>query len=112
MYQIHGHTISYGDNSVRFKFPVRESIPPDDNLIVLLDIPAENPTTDNICCLNSDLKIVWWTSPLKEKYPNIKICPYEDMILDDGLLIAFDFLCRRFEIDPKTGEVLRYTFSK
>lgn len=112
MYQINGKTISNNNNIIRFKYPVQESIPLDDRLIVLLDVPDGDKTTDNICCIDKNLKIVWRTSPLKKKYPDIKVYPYEDMILDDGLLIAFDFLCRRFQIDPKTGEVLRYTFSK
>ena len=112
MYQINGRIVSNEDKIIRFRHRVREAIPLDDRLIVLLDVPDGDKTTDNICCIDRDLKVVWRASPLKKKYPDIQVYPYEEMLLDDGLLIAFDFLGRRFQIDLKTGEVLRYTFSK
>ena len=112
MFYVNGRTVTCGNKTVRFAFRVMKTVPFGDRLIVLLEIPDGNKTVNNICCLDGEGKRVWRSFPLEKKYPEIRVFPYEDMTLSGGRLYAFDIYCRRFELDPRTGDVLGYTITR
>ena len=113
MFEVKGGIVSNGDKSVAFKFHIlKYIIINEDRIIILLDIPNVSPVINNIYCLNGNLECVWRVYPLERKYRTIRAFPYEDILLDNGELFAFDVIGRRYEINIETGDVLRYKLFK
>ena len=112
-YTVKGNTIYTERNSVFFKYNVRKvlEIGLGKRIVVLLDVP-DKTVINNLLCLDSDLNVVWRSEPLEKKYPDRIIYPFEEMVVIEDKLFAFDIVCRRYQIDPENGSVLDYQIMK
>lgn len=93
---------------IKFIHKIRKVVEWHNRVFVLLEIPPEDSFLNNLYCFSSDLKLLWRSSPLEEKYTNRKLYPYEDFYIVDNRLFCYDFIGRRYEIDVTSGEVGEY----
>ena len=107
MYSIRGKELLVESQSYSFDYDVRKVIPYKDRFIVLLEIPNDSDSINNIYCIDSNAKCVWRVYDLKSAGLGYKdYLPYEGMSLVEDTLIATDYYGRRFRIDPETGMIL------
>lgn len=104
--KITAKSIINGDKRHDFKHDIRTVIEHDGNLIVLLSIPFDDNTLNNIFCLNGELDLLWRAEDVNSKYPQQNNLPYEHISLKDGTLYATDFYGRCYLIDTVNGELL------
>ena len=98
---LNGKTIKFSHNIRQFKTIG------DDSVAVLLSIPGNDNTLDNIYCYFSNGIIKWQVQPVKEVFPELKqVFPFEQMSIIDGVISATDFYGRRFMINPDDGKIL------
>ena len=103
MYEVLGGVVSIGGKSVHFAYHIAKTLQIDDKLIVLLDVPAGSGVVNNLYCVGPDAKVIWHVLPVKQKFKNIRVFPYEDVIYSDNKLFAYDYVGKRFEIDIRNG---------
>ena len=98
---LNGKTIKFDHNIRQFKTIS------DNEVFVLLSIPGNDDTLDNIYCYFSNGIIKWQVQPLKDVFPELKqVFPFEQMSIIDGKISATDFYGRRFMINPEDGTII------
>lgn len=109
------NNISYVDNvltlpnkTVKFPFDIDSMIVFNGVFVVLLDIPNEDNTIDNIYALNIDGKKLWKVQSVNKAYPNItKFSPYVGMsLLENGNISATNYFGMNYEISIENGTIL------
>lgn len=109
------NNISYIDNvltlpnkTVKFPFDIDSMIVFNGVFVVLLDIPNEDNTIDNIYALNIDGKKLWKVQSVNKVYPNItKFSPYVGMsLLENGNISATNYFGMNYEISIENGKIL------
>lgn len=105
--QIENNILSLNGKKIKFSHNIRQFKTIGDDILVLLDIPSDDDTLDNIYCYFSNGIIKWQVQPLKDAFPDLKkVFPFEQMNVTDGEISATDFYGRRFVIDSKNGKIL------
>lgn len=105
--QIEKNILVLNGKKIKFSHNIRQFKTIGDDVVVLLDIPSDDDTLDNIYCYFSNGIIKWQVQPLKEAFPELKqVFPFEQMSVIDGVISATDFYGRRFMINPKDGKIL------
>lgn len=94
-----------------FDFDIRTTITTKDCVLVLLSIPFNSDSLDNIYAISLETgKIIWRVTPC-DRWKNL--LPYENMSqISDDQLVATDFYARKVIIDVKTGEIIKTGISK
>lgn len=109
------NNISYVDNvltlpnkTVKFPFDIDSMIVFNGVFVVLLDIPNEDNTIDNIYAFNIDGKKLWKVQSVNKVYPNItKFSPYVGMsLLENGNISATNYFGMNYEISIENGTIL------
>lgn len=109
------NNISYVDNvltlpnrNIKFPFNIDSMIVFNGVFVVLLDIPNDDNTIDNIFALNIDGKKLWRVQSVDKVYPNItKFSPYVGMsLLANGNISATNYFGMNYEISITDGTIL------
>ncbi len=99
--EINGKEITFTHNIRQFK-----TIGAD--IAVLLEIPNNDDSIDNIYCYDKNGMIKWRVQPIREAFPEMKrVYCYEQMNIKEGQISATDFYGRRFIIDPIDGRIVK-----
>lgn len=106
-YMVKDNQLIINNHHVNFLFPIRTAQILDGNIIVLLAIPFNNDTVDNLYLIDSNGEIVWQSQKLKELYPTEKLLPYEQMVIDEQGIRVTDFYGRRYFIDLSNGKIIK-----
>ena len=110
------NSISYVDNvltlpkkNVKFPFDIDSLIVFNGVFVVLLDIPNDDDTIDNIFALNIDGKKLWRVQSVSKAYPNVtQFSPYIGMtLLENGNISATNYFGVNYEISIKDGSILK-----
>lgn len=106
--QINKNILVLNGKEIKFDHNIRQFRTVGDDVVVLLAIPNNDDTLDNIYCYASYGIIKWQVQPIKEAFPEMKqVYPFEQMSVIDGMIAASDFYGRRFFIDPETGKITK-----
>lgn len=106
--QINDNILVLNGKNIKFSHKIRQFKTIGDDVIVLLAIPGNDDTLDNIYCYGSYGIIKWQVQPIKEAFPDMKqVFPFEQMTLVDGQISATDFYGRRFMIDASNGKITK-----
>ena len=109
------NSISYVDNvltlpnkNVKFPFDIDSLLVYNGVFVVLLDIPNEDDTIDNIFALDIDGKKLWRVHSVSKVYPNVRqFSPYIGMTLsENGNVSATNFFGVNYEISIEDGSIL------
>jgi hypothetical protein len=95
-----------------FTHDIRKVCQNDGKVFVLLSIPYDDDTIDNIYATTLDCKILWRIQSIKEFYQNYLPLPYVHMVLESNELRATDFCGRRVLINPDDGKIIKRDFVK
>ena len=106
-YMTINNELNVNENYVNFPYPIRDVKVINNTLIVLLDIPQNDNTVDNLYAVNDNGAVIWHVQHLKEVYPAEKMLPYEQIIVRKQEICAIDFYGRCYFIDPNNGKILR-----
>lgn len=99
--------LTLNNKKITFKHNIRQVNAENDNIIVLLGIPNNDQTLDNIYCYGQNGIIKWQVQSIKEAFPEMKnVFPFEQMAVIDGKLSASDFYGRRFFINIDDGQII------
>ncbi len=100
--------LNINDKSISFDLNIYSAITLDDKVIVMFDVPNDNPTMENIIAFNFEGQPIWTVQPFKEKFPEIKMTtPYVGMFKrEDGNINATNFYGICVEISTKDGKIL------
>lgn len=105
--KIDKNILTLNNKTIKFDHNIRQFKTIGDDIVVLLSIPGNDSTLDNIYCYSSIGIIKWQVQPLKDAFPELKqVFPFEQMSIIDGVISATDFYGRRFMINPKDGKIL------
>ena len=106
--KVNKNILSINNKDIKFSHDIRNYLTIDDKVIVLLSIPFNDETLDNIYCYNKYGIIQWQVQPIKEAFPDLKtaLC-FEFISIVDNELGATDFYGRRFIINPENGKLIR-----
>ena len=106
--QIEKNILVLNGKRIKFSHNIRQfKTINDDSVAVLLAIPGNDDTLDNIYCYFSNGIIKWQVQPLKEAFPELKnVFPFEQMSIIDGKISATDFYGRKFLINTDDGKIL------
>lgn len=105
--KINQNILSLNGKEIKFNHNIRQFKTVGDDVIVLLAIPNNDNTLDNIYCYGSYGIIKWQVQPIKEAFPEMKqVFPFEQMSIIDNKISASDFYGRRFIIDIQNGKIL------
>jgi hypothetical protein len=77
--------------------------------IVVYDWSGDSARRENLVCLNSDRTIRWRAKLPENTGPSD--C-FVGVRMDGDLLLANTWSCYAVWLDPKSGQTLRYTFTK
>lgn len=102
MANYNGKELYVGAKSFIFEFEIRTVIEMDNNNIVLLSIPFNDSTINNIYCIDEFANVKWRVQDLNEISKGNNL-PYEQMQISNGKIYASDFYGRCFIIDAYTG---------
>lgn len=106
--QIDKNILVLNGKNIKFDHNIRQFKTIGDDVVVLLAIPNNDNTLDNIYCYSANGIIKWQVQPIKEAFPEMKmVYCFEQMSVIDGMISASDFYGRRFFIDPKTGMITK-----
>lgn len=106
MIKYEGKRIQSGEQSIDFEYDIRKVEEWKSCYIVLLAIPFDDNTLNNIYCLDKNFNLKWRVEDIAEKYPKKNNLPYEGMSLNDGVLKATDFYGRCYTIDVSNGRII------
>lgn len=106
--QINNNILILNGKEIKFNHNVRQFKTIGDDVVVLLAIPYNDNTLDNIYCYMANGIIRWQVQPIKDAFPEMKqVFPFEQMSVIDGELSASDFYGRRFFIDVQNGKITK-----
>lgn len=103
------NTITIGDFKRKFDFNIRKVVETRGYFVILLSIPFDNNSIDNIYGIDeSSLKL--WRVERNNEWSGL---PYENMnITTDGNIFATDFYGRGVLIDSENGRILDRKITK
>ena len=98
--------LNIDDKSISFDLNIYNAIVLDDKVVVMLDVPNENPMLDNIIAFDFTGQFLWTVQPFKERFPEKKIWMWTGYLFDNipnkELLEYADFVVDgQFQIDKK-----------
>lgn len=100
----------YGKN---FDYRIGDFIAMTDKTVVMLDIPRNEGSIDNIYAVDGGGGILWRSESLRKLYPEeIKILPYIYLSMADGYITGVDFSGIRYFINPDNGHIEKTDFVK
>ncbi|MBQ2644661.1 hypothetical protein IJG14_03705 [bacterium] len=106
--QINGNTLTLNGKAIKFRHNIRQFKTIDNDVIVLLGIPNNDDTLDNIYCYGVNGIIKWQVQPIKEAFPEMKqVFPFEQMSINNDEITATDFYGRRFFINKVNGNLIK-----
>ena len=107
-------TLFVDNKQLNFDYEVGDAFCVDNNVVFLLKIPYDDETLKNIYCLSNECQFLWQVQSVLDAYPKLTIeLPFEGMVLNqDGIISAYDFYGRNFEIDSCNGKILDYSIVK
>jgi hypothetical protein len=104
---IEKNILKLNGKEIKFNHDIRQFKTIGDDVVVLLAIPNNDDTLDNIYCYSSYGIIKWQVQPVKEACPEMKqVFPFEQMSVIDDKISASDFYGRRFFINIADGKIL------
>ncbi len=89
---------------IDFSHEIRQFEMFENKIIVLLSIPQNDNTIDNIYAVSDKADILWRVESLVVKYLEL---PYEQMVIHGDEIRATDFYGRRVFISGKTGVIMK-----
>ncbi len=99
--------LTLNNKKIKFDHNIRQIDAYDDNVIILLEIPNNDNTLDNIYCYGQNGIIKWQVQSIKEAFPEMKNAfPFEQMSIIDDKISASDFYGRRFFINIADGQIV------
>lgn len=105
--QIDKNILTLNNKKIKFSHDIRQFKTLENDIVVLLSIPGNDNTLDNIYCYSNTGIIKWQVQPLKDAFPELKqVFPFEQMSIIDDKISATDFYGRRFIINPEDGKIL------
>lgn len=109
-----GNKLSLPFNKISFKHDIDNVIEAKGRIVVLLDIPNDDDTIDNIFALDINGKKLWRVQPLKEYNSNItQFSPYVGIgLLENGNITATNYFGMSYEISIADGKILNATLTK
>jgi len=90
--------------SIEFSHEIRQIEMFENKIIVLLSIPQNDNTRDNIYAVSDTADILWRVESLTAKYLEL---PYEQMVIHGDEVRATDFYGRRVFISGNTGAITK-----
>ena len=101
-------------NKIAFKQNIESVLETKGHVIVLLDIPNDDDTIDNIFALDLNGKKIWRVQPISEYNPNIsQFSPYVGMaLLENGNITATNYFGMSYEISITDGKILSSQLAK
>ena len=106
--QINDNILVLNGKNIKFSHKIRQYKTIGDDVVVLLDIPSDDDTLDNIYCYGKMGIIKWQVQPIKEAFPEMKmVYCYEQMSIINDELCATDFYGRRFFIGKADGKLYK-----
>lgn len=104
--KINKNILTLNGKDIKFKHDIRQFKTIGEDVFILLSIPNNDDTLDNIYCYGQNGIIKWQVQPIKEAFPEMKrVYCFEQMSIIDGQISASDFFGRRFIINSKTGKI-------
>ena len=105
---IEKNILKLNGKEIKFNNDIRQFKTVGDDVVVLLAIPNNDNTLDNIYCYSSNGIIKWQVQPIKEAFPEMKqVFPFEQMSILDDKIGASDFYGRRFMINISDGKIVQ-----
>ncbi len=106
--KIDKNVLTLNGKNIKFDHDIRQFKTVGNDVVVLLAIPNNDNTLDNIYCYGSYGIIKWQVQPIKDVYPELKqVFPYEQMSVIDDQISASDFYGRRFFINISDGKITK-----
>ena len=90
--------------SIEFTHEIRQIEIVENKIIVLLSIPQNENTFDNIFAVSNKADVLWRVESLVVDYPRL---PYEQMVIHEDGIRAIDFYGRRVFISENTGKIMK-----
>lgn len=113
MFSVEKNTIVIDGKSFEFENDIRQIIQHGDKFIVLLAIPFNDNTINNVYCLDDQAKVIWRSEDLNSRFPELKnYLPYEQMQIKDDIIFASDFYGRSFSIRVTDGIINDFAIVK
>jgi len=91
-------------SSIEFTHEIRQIEIVENKIIVLLSIPQNENTLDNIYAVSNKADVLWRVESLVVDYPRL---PYEQMVIHEDGIRATDFYGRRVFISVNTGQIMK-----
>lgn len=110
-YELLDNTVTINGQQVNFSYSIREAKVIDELLVILLSIPFNDNTTENLYAVTPKGDIAWRVQKPKNKILNPM--PYENISVNkQNQIIVTDFYGRGYIINPKNGEIIKELLSK
>lgn len=106
-YEYTNNQLKVNGRYIYFPYSIRDVQKRKDQLIVLLEVPPNDPTVDNLYAVTDQGEMAWQAQHLSEVYPLEKILPYEQMVVKEEEIRAMDFYGRCYFLDPRNGKILK-----
>jgi len=109
-----GNKLSLPFNKISFKQNIDKILEVKGRVVVLLDIPNDDDTIDNIFALDMTGQKLWRVQSLSEFNPNIsQFSPYVGMnLLENGNISATNYFGMNYEISISDGKILNSSLAK
>lgn len=111
-YSYQNNILIIGTHKVEFLRLIRDAKLIDDKIIVLLEIPADDDTINNLYAICNSGEILWQAEDLRKIFGNQLLLPYEQMVIENKEIRASDFYGRRYFIDSENGKVIKRDITK
>lgn len=95
-----------------FPYPIRDVKEFGKNALVLLSIPFDDTTVDNLYLVSDYGEIVWQSQHLRDIYPTERLLPYEQMVISNQEIKVTDFYRRRYYINTVNGKIIKRDITK
>ena len=99
-----GKVLIIDGNSIEFSHEIRQVEMIKNMVIVLLAIPQNDNTLDNIYAVSGKADVLWRVKSMLVDYTRL---PYEQMVIHGDEIRATDFYGRRVFISENTGEIIK-----
>lgn len=96
----------------KFEHDIRTVEQHNTNYYVLLSIPYNVSTINNLFCINNKNGLIWQAEDLDIIFPQQKNPPYERISISDDVLFTTDFWGRCYQINLLNGQILKQRFTK
>lgn len=98
-----GKVLIIDRNSIEFSHEIRQVEMIKNKVIVLLAIPQNDNTLDNIYAVSDKADVLWRVKSMLVDYTRL---PYEQMVIHGDEIRATDFYGRRVFISENTGMII------